>query len=208
MRLKPRRMFFLVSCAICVGIMPVNDGRTASRLPQLPAVETLFLEPIVLENICVWVPAAKAGPEINRACQMRTGYSRSAALPAIVDHNKTQSCPEEVARLLAEYTAGYYEKHLPLTILRGWCWEYSYSLSQFESVSFDLPRRGGAWENCWEAILNHSAGHIALQWARISDENNFTAGPDDGTPKSNIEVRTFSSMRTRDGYPKQRKLSR
>jgi hypothetical protein len=171
-------------------------------------VEILLLEPVELENICIWVPAVKVGPEINRSCLMRTGYSRSAVLPATVDHTKTESCPEEVARLLAEYTAGYYEKRLPLTILRGWCWEYSYSLSQFESVSFDLPRRGGAWENCWEAILNHSAGHIALQWARISDENNFTAGPDDGTPKSNIEVRTFSSMRTRDGYPKQRKLSR
>jgi hypothetical protein len=198
----------LVLCAVCIGIIPANDGRTVSNLPQLPAVETLLLEPVELENICIWVPAAKVGPEINRACVTRTGYSRSAVLPATVDHTKAESCPEEVARLLAEYTAGYNEQRLPLTILRGWCWEYSYSLSQFESVSFDLPRRGGAWENCWEAVLTQSAGSIAAKWVHVCDSNEWATESANGKPKSNLEIRTFSAMRTRDGYPKERELSR
>jgi hypothetical protein len=171
-------------------------------------MEALQLEPIELENICIWVPAAKFGPEINRSCRMRAGYSHSTLLPAAADHTKTESCPEEVARLLAEHTAGYQAGRLPLTILGGWRWEYSYSLSQFESSSFDLPARGGAWESCWEAILNESAGSIAAEWVRIYDWNDGTTEPEDGRHKSNIEIRTFSFMRTRDGYPKERKLSR
>ncbi|MHC4153905.1 MAG: hypothetical protein ACYST6_03105 [Planctomycetota bacterium] len=208
MRLKLTRVSCLILCAISIGIVAANDRRTTSGLTQLPPMETLLLEPIELENTSVWVPAAKVGPEINRSCRMRTGYSHSALLPATVDHTKTESCPEEAARLLAEHTAGYQAGRLPLTILAGWRWEYSYSLSQFGSSSFDLHARGGAWENCWEAILNHSTGHIALQWAPISDANNFTSGSDYEMPKSNIEVTTFSSMRTRYGYPKERKLSR
>jgi hypothetical protein len=199
-------MFLLVPCAICVGIIPADDARTASGLPKVPAVETLLLEPIDLENICIWVPGVKIGPEINQACLTRTGYSRSAVLPAIVDHTKTESCPEEVARLLAEHTAGYYEGSLPLTILGGWCWEYSYSLCQFESSSFDLHRKGGSWENCWEAILNESAGSIAAKWVHICDSNDWTTKSENGKPRSNIEIRTFSAMRTRDGYPKERQF--
>jgi hypothetical protein len=129
-------------------------------------------------------------------------------LPATVDHTKTESCPEEVARLLAEHTAGYHERRLPLTILGGWRWEYSYGLSQFKSASFNLPRRGGSWENCWEAVLTQRAGLIAAQWVHIYDSNDWTTKSENGKPKSNIEIRTFSSMRTRDGYPKERKLSR
>ena len=206
MRLKLICVLCLIVCVISIGTIPADDGRTASGLSQLPPMETLLLEPIELENTSVWVPAAKLGPEINRSCRMRTGYSRSALLPATVDHTKTESCPEEVARLLAEHAAGYHAGRLPLTILGGWRWDYSYSLSQFKSASFDLPRRGGSWENCWEAILNESAGSIAAKWVHICDSNDWTTQSENGNCKSNLEIKTFSAMRTRDGYPKERQM--
>jgi hypothetical protein len=206
MRLELICVSCLVLCAISIGIIPADDAPTASGLSQLPPMETLLLETIELENASIWVPAAKAGPEINRACRMRTGYSHSALLPATVDHTKTESCPDEAARLLAEHTAGCHAGRLPLTILEGWRWEYSYSLSQFKSASFELPRRGGSWENCWEAVLNESAGSIAAKWVHICDSNESTTKSENDKPKSNIEIRTFSAMRTRDGYPKERQL--
>jgi len=208
MRLKLMCVSCLILWGTCVGMIAADDGQTVSDLPQLPPMETLLLEPVKLESFCIWVPAAKAGPEINRSCTMRTGYRRSALLPATVDHTKTESCPDEAARLLAEYTAGYQAERLPLTILGGWRWDYYYSLSQFESSSFDLPSHGGSWENCWEAILNQSAGSIAAKWVHIDDSNDWTPKSEDGNPKSNLEIRTFSAIRTRDGYPKERTLSR
>lgn len=208
MRLKLICLSWLVLCVIPVGMIAADGGRTASDLSQLPPMETLLLEPIELENTCIWVPAAKFGPEINRSCIIRTGYSQSAVLPAAVDHTKAETCPEEAARLLAEYTADYQEDRLPLTILGGWRWEYSYSLSQFESSSFDLASRGGSWENCWEAILNESTGSISADWVHIYDSNDRTTKSEEGRLRSNIEIGTFSAMRTRDGYPKERKLDR
>jgi hypothetical protein len=184
-----------------IGIIRANGRRAASDLSQLPPMETLLIEPIELENISVWVPGAKVGPEIK-------GYSHSALLLATVDHTKREPCPEEVARLLAEHTAGYHAGRLPLTILEGWRWEYSYSVSQFKLASYDLPERGGSWENCWEAVLNESAGSIAAEWVHIYDSSDQTTKPEDCGLKSKIEIRTFSAMRTRNGYPKERKLSR
>jgi hypothetical protein len=127
-------------------------------------------------------------------------------LPATVHHTKTEFCPAELARLLAEHTAYYHEQSLPLTIFNGWQWEYSYSLCQFESVTYDLPQRGGCWENSWEAILTQSTGSTSFQWIEVSPLNKFAGKPDSGERRSHIEVKTFNSMRTRDGYPKNRQL--
>jgi len=204
MRTKPRILCLLV-LLIGAGIF-LTDAKGSDAGPsQLPPIETFCLAPIVLENVSLWVPAAKTAPMINMACRTKRDQTYSSVLPATVNHTKTQYCPQQVARLLAEYTAGYHQKSMPLTIFNGWQWEYSYSLCQFDKVSYDLPARGGCWENCWEAILTQSSGSSSCRWLRFSSE----MGPgraDKVEQKSDIDVKTFSSMRTRNGYPKKRQL--
>jgi hypothetical protein len=187
-------------------VIVLADDNQGASVSQLPPIETFLLEPIELENISVWVPADKTGPVINRSCQPKNNCSFSCVLPATVHHTKAELCPKELARLLAEYTAYYHEQSLPLTIFNGWQWEYSYSLCQFESVTYDLPQRGGCWENSWEAILTQSTGSASFQWIEVSPLNKFVGKPDSGEQRSHIEVKTFNSMRTRDGYPKNRQL--
>lgn len=123
-----------------------------------------------------------------------------------MEHSKTESCPDELARLLAQYAAHYHEKSLPLTMFNGWQWEYSYSMSQFELVSYDLPRRGGCWENSWEAILTQSMGSITFQWLKVSSPKETVAKHNNDGQSSAIKVNTFNDMRTRNGYPKKRQL--
>ena len=78
-------------------------------------------------------------------------------------------------------------------------------MCQYESANYDLAERGGCWENGWEAILNLSCGAIQMQQLDVESPEKFSihkAAPSE----SIIEVKTFSSMRTRDGYPKERQL--
>ena len=206
MKHKFRKILCVVILIMGLKIILADNNQPTSNLPELPAIETVLLEPIELENTDIWVPAAKIGPLINRSCRAKENCSYSFLLPASVHHTKTRDCPEEVARLLAEYAAVYHEKTLPLTIFNGWQWEYYYSLCQFESAAYDLPRRGGCWENSWEAILTLSAGSADFQRVHVAPSGNFPGKPDNSKQKSNIEVKTFSSMRMRDGYPKERQL--
>lgn len=187
-------------------MISANDAGQKPNPPKWERIETFLLEPVELENISMWVPADKVGPLINKSCRPRRGDSYSSMLPASVNHTKTTSCPEEVARLLAEFTAYYHEKKLPLTIFNGWQWEYSYSLSQFESVSYDLPQRGGCWEGSWEAILTLSTGSLDFQWVETPSLKEPVREVDETDEKTSIEIRTFDSMRMRDGYPKERNL--
>ena len=185
-------------CATCLA----NNGQAGI---ELPAIETVVMEPVVIENISIWVPAAKSGPFINRSCRAKENLAFSSVLPASVKHQKTDHCPDQAARILAELTSFYHSQSLPLTIFNGWQWEYTYSLCQFESVSYDLGRRGGCWENCWEATLNLSRGTSRLQWLEVKSFEKFSRSK---SPPSDsiIEVKTFSLMRTRNGYPKDRQL--
>jgi len=205
-RFKLKAVSYLVVILICCSIILAADNRTASNSPQVPPIETFCLKPIELENISIWVPADRVGPVINRACIPKNGCSYLSGLPASVHHIKSETCPDKVARLLAEYTACYHQQNLPLTIFNGWQWECSYNVSQFESFKYDLPRRGGSWENSQEAVLTQSTGSADFLWVRISTANNFPDKPDNGMRQSSIEVKRFSSIRTRDGYPKKRQL--
>ncbi|HUW18899.1 MAG TPA: hypothetical protein VMW16_06315 [Sedimentisphaerales bacterium] len=202
------RLTILCLVVLCMysKILPAETEHSTSNLPQLPPIETFLLEPIELEKVSVWVPAAKAGPVINRACQARGNSLYLAGLPVSVNHTKTESCPDEVGRLLAEYTASFHQQDLPLTIFNGWQWEYTYGLSELAPVRYDLPARGGSWENSWEAILTQGVGSVSFQWTRLSASGDSAGHSDGSKEKSNIELRTFSFMRTRDGYPKTRKL--
>ncbi|MHC4645623.1 MAG: hypothetical protein ACYTBJ_08970 [Planctomycetota bacterium] len=200
----------IVLCAVILlaafpGFLAAGD-KARSDLPELPPMETFFLQPIDVETVSYWVPAAKAGPLINRACRGRDD-SFSSVLPAGVQHTKKQGCPEDLARLLAEHTARYHERSMPLTIFNGWQWEYAYSLCQYESVEFRLPSHGGSWESTWETILTQSEGSIGLEWLQVP--TTAAGSPCSSAitePQSSIEVKTFSSMRVRDGYPKERQL--
>jgi len=196
----------LVGLIVYSKTISADNSHAASNSSQLPPIETFLLEPIQLENVCLWVPASKTGPLINRSCRLRENLVYSCALPAGVQHTKTKSCPNDLARLLAEYTACYHEASLPLTIFNGWQWEYSYNLCQFESGGYRLPARGGSWENSWEAILTQSVGSADSQWLRIAPSGDFLDRSADNKQQSSIKVRTFSYMRTRDGYPKKRQF--
>ena len=198
MRQRLKKILLAAVLTICAEAVFAEDGQ--------PAIETILLEPVELENIQLWVTADTTGALINRACTAKTNCPYSFSLPASVVHTKTEGCPDEVARLLAEYAAGSHKGNLPLTIFNGWQWEYSYSLCQFQSVAYDLPRRGGCWENTWEAILTQSTGSISFQWLRIPFAATSGNESTNIVQKSNIEVKTFSSVRTRDGYPKKRQL--
>ena len=195
----------LMASLVCSVAIFAMEDRTSPDTLQLPPLETFVMEPISLENVSIWVPAGKSGPMINRSCRAQEDRPYSCVLPAGVEHTKTDTCPDGAARLLADYTACYHEQSLPLTIFNGWRWEYSYSLSQFESGTYDLPDRGGCWENSWEAVLTESVGSGGFEWLRISSSG-AVAAKERAAGETSIHVKTFDSMRTRDGYPKERKL--
>lgn len=165
-------------------------------------IETFVYKPANIDTLCLWVPADKVGPLMNRACKAKTSvYSKS--LPAFVEHTKNKHCPFAMARLLAQKISKLHELVLPLTIFNGWQWEFSYSMSEYDTNSYVLPARGGSWENCYEAIYIKTLGEISVRWLTEKSEQNVCH---DNGSKSNIKVETFINMRTRNGYPKERQL--
>lgn len=198
-------LYGVTIAGLCLSTAAANSEGSCEP-PGLPPVETFVMQPISLDSISAWVPADKRGPIINRSCQPRRNNVYSCLLPAGVRHTKTESCPDAVARLLAEHAACHYEQTLPLTIFNGWQWEYSDSLGQFESVSYDLDARGGSWENSSEAVLMRTVGSIVGEWVQLVLAGGPAADIGCEALESRIEIHAFSSMRTRDGYPKKRKL--
>jgi len=205
--MKPYSVTVCATCLLlCLDGSLARGSQKAEIRPQLPPLETFCLKPIELENVSIWVPATKCPPKINRACMAKENCTYLSVLPATVEHTKTPLCPEEAARLLAEHTASYHERNLPLTIFNGWQWEYTFSLCQFETTTYDLTPRGGSWEHSLEAILTYTSGTVGCYWLELSTceaSEEETAGDEQ---RSDIDVRTFSFVRTRDGYPKKRHL--
>lgn len=199
-----KKALYLVFFIVCSNITLADDNKITPDLMQLPPIEVFCIEPVELENISIWVPAARVGPAINKNCQPQRNCQYSFVLPASVYHEKTPLCPVNAARLIAEYTAFYHMRSLPLTIFDGWRWEYSYSLSPIESGMYDLPQNGGCWENSWEAVLTQSEGQVRCRWLDIFDSGRFVEKSDDGKQKSTIEVKTISCVKVRNGYPKKR----
>ena len=195
-------LLFTLACCIVVGEVLANDV-VEDELAELP-IEMVIIKPVKLEYVSLWVPAVKSGPFINRSCRIQQNLTNASELPAKIDHQKDPNCPPEPARILAELASGYQEKVLPLTIFNGWQWEYSFSLCQYEKDNYALPDHGGCWENCHEAILSMAIGKIVCCWMTASPLQLDLLGKSDMT--STILIHTFSSMRTRDGYPKERKL--
>jgi len=208
MKYKQGLTIAVVALGLLVKISMSGSGSFPHEQITLPLLETFIVEPIELDQLSIWVPADKNGPAINRSCRLRGNCQYTCILPAGVEHTRSKDCPEAIGRLLAEYTWPYHQDSLPLTILNGWKWEYSYSLSQFETVSYDLPSRGGSWENCLEAVLNQTRGSARGTWLYITQDGQFLDTPHENLTESHIEISTFSSIRTRHGYPKERILER
>ncbi|MBC8481486.1 MAG: hypothetical protein H8D47_02330 [Planctomycetes bacterium] len=171
----------------------------------LPPIETCIISPAEVENVSIWVPAVKSGPFINRSCKPKRNLVQTSQLPVSIVHKKNNRCLDEVARMLAEQVHLYNECSLPLTIFNGWQWQSISDNSHYQQIYYCLAARGGCWENCSEAILNACYSRNELLWLRIDTEGNFNVQPSDHA-SSNIELKTFSNVRTRNGYPKIRKL--
>lgn len=179
-----------------------QENPSASTAHSWTALETFVLEPMESECIHIWVPAHRSGPIINRACTARTGCLYSCLLPAGVNHTKSSLCPVAAARLVAEYVAPKHEEHLPLTIVDGWRWEYLYSLSRYETASYELAARGGGWDYALEAILVLSEATVRPQWLPGNSVLDSMSRVDRNEMCSTIRVFGFSLVRPRDGYPK------
>jgi len=203
-RIKPLFNAFLLLFLSGVLLVESVDAKRASL--REPPLETFYVEPMELDNISIWVPAVKDPPVINRACMPKEALQTNIFLPDRILHTKTPDCPNEVARLLAEYTAGYHKQDMPLTIFNSWQWDYHFSVSEHQTFSYDLPARGGAWENCMEAILTQSIGLGRISRVRDSSLKRLSKESRKSEQTSKIRVKMFSSVRTRDDYPKKRKF--
>ena len=203
MKIKLQNVVLMSLLAVtCLG----QDKAVPPPMENLPPMETFIIEPVKLNSASLWVAADKVGPEINRACRTRYGNEYSCILPVSINHDKQPRCPESLARLLAEFTWPYHKEYLPLTIFNGWQWEYSFNLSQYETATYNLPARGGSWENCLEVILNTTSGDLYENWLQIEDSGKIVNDPNSSKSVSHLEINTFSSLRTRHGYPKKRIL--
>jgi hypothetical protein len=193
-------MFALLATNIAMG---ADAGKQGSKKTTLPDIKTFVVMPPEIENVCVWVTADKIGPLINRSCRTKGNCSYSMSLPADVRHDKDVRCPDVVARLLAQTVSALHIDVLPLTIFNGWQWEYSYSMAGYDAKVYDLSARGGSWEDCSEAVYIKTFGRVFSGW--ISPARR-TEGIFTNTSVSNIIVETFTNLRTRNGYPRQRQL--
>lgn len=192
-------ILLVLPCSIIGSAIELN------RSTELPPIETFCMEPFRLEYPAYWVPAAKPPPSINMSCRAKKGCRFATSLPAEITHTKTKNCPPEIARLLAEKAADRHKNSLPLTFSQQWKWEYQFNLAQFQMIEYNLSARGGSWENCWEAIINQTEGSGTFTWLPLTCSNNQIT-ENNSRQKTNIDVKTFSSMRIRDGYPKKRKM--
>ncbi len=103
MRLYLSIVLFLILGAACLA----NDGRSDL---DLPAIETFVTEPTAIENVSIWVPAIRSGLFVNRSCRIKENLAFSSGLAASVKHQKTDNCPDQIARILAELTSFYHSQ--------------------------------------------------------------------------------------------------
>jgi len=190
---------------ILVLLISVSHNARAA-VKKLPPIETLATEPIAFENVNLWVIADKQGPITNRSCLMQNDCLSSVELRSYIEHTKKDKCPPSAALELAIYCQLYHQNDIPLTIADNWQWKCDNALSQFDSVSYDLPARGGSWQTCTEAVKTITSASSQLEWIDILDNADFIRKDNAELQRSDIEIRTFSEMRTRDGYPQERKL--
>src|SRR4030042_5136013 len=116
MRNTLKTILIVITLAVCTTTVPAKKN---PAIQAFQTFETIAIEPIELENISLWVPIAKAGPLINRSCRIKENCLYSYELPSSIYHTKSENCPAEVARLLAEYASAYHKSVLPLPVFNG-----------------------------------------------------------------------------------------
>ena len=89
---------FIIAIVLITATLGMDESTQVEV--KLPPMKTLCIEPIELENVTIWVPAAKAGPLINQSCRAKGDCYYSFLLPALVKHEKTEQCPECLAKIL------------------------------------------------------------------------------------------------------------
>jgi len=199
-----RNIFLLLMLFFGFSFSYVSEGGEGPS--DFPGMETILTEPADLTSLSIWVPAKRAGPFINRACKNKFDCIYTFGLPSGVTHRKGDGCPEGIGRILASYSFSYCHQDIPLVLTDNWKWDYSYSESGYKSAIYDLNRRGGGWEGSWEAILNLGVGDFGYEWFSVLPSGRLKSEGKERA-ESCIEIKTFSSVRLRDGYPKKRKFN-
>jgi len=197
--------YIVLLLVLFFGFSFSSAADSGEYLCGLPAMETILTEPVDLTRLSVWVPAKRAGPFINRACRDTHNHICIFGLPSGVIHRKGDGCPAGVGRILARYSFSYCHQDIPLVLTDNWKWDYNYSESGYKSAIYDLNKRGGSWECSWEAILNIGVGNFGYECFSIFPSGRLESQGRERT-ESRIEIKTFSSVRLRDGYPKQRQF--
>lgn len=202
MKLNTTLVLSFIAVLTCISIIKAGINPDRQIEDDSIPLETFIIKPIDLEHLDIWVPAAKAGPMLNRSCQPRLNCSYWAAMPADIRHTKQPGSLTQLARLLAEHAASFHKESLPLTIFNGWQWEYSYNLCQYVSAVYDLEEHGGSWENSFEAILSITSGSADIVGMTFDRDGKFSFETVNPEQHSNIFVSTFSAIENRYGYPK------
>lgn len=190
---------------ILILLISVPQNAIAA-VKKLPPIEVMISEPMAFENVSLWTIADMQGPITNMSCQVQNDCLSSIELKSYIEHTKNDACPTSVAFELAKYCQLYHQNDIPLTITDNWQWKCDNALSQFDSAGYDLPARGGSWQTCAEAVKTITSAKSQIEWINILDNKDFSDKDSTEPQNSNIEIRTFSEMRTRDGYPQETKL--
>ncbi len=202
MKFLRANIFYVIILCMLLVVLAANNADT----PPIPAIETIIIDPIEMETAEIWAPIAKAGPFINEGCDPQLNCTFTFAAPPKLRHTRDPNCPPGLARVLAEYTAAASHSDLPLTIFNGWQWECLYALGPHQAAAYDLIGEGGWWECAWEGKMRIVCSSSALKTIRISEDGAISPPEEESAPTSSIELITFSDIRTRDGYPKEKKL--
>ena len=202
MKFLRANIFYVIIFCTSLVVLAANNGDT----PLAPAIETLIISPIEMETAEIRVPVAKAGPFINEGCDPQLNCTFTFAARPQLRHTKEPNCPPGLATILAEYTSVASQCDVPLTIFNGWQWECLYALGPHQAATYDLIGQGGWWECSWEAKMRIVCSSTALKAIKISEDGRIVVPEEKPTQTSNIELITVSDIRTRDGYPKERKL--
>ena len=201
MKFLRANIFYVIILCTSLVVLAANN----SEAPPSP-LKTCIISPIEIETAEILVPIAKAGPFINEGCNPQLNCTFTFSAPPKLNHRKDPNCPPGLAGILAEYTSAASHCDLPLTIFNGWQWECLYALGPRRTAAYDLIGEGGWWECAWEAKMRIICSSAALKTIQISEDWQIVAPQDKPAQTSNIELITFSDIRTRDGYPKERKL--
>ena len=194
----------LTILALTMGIGSLVVGQDKATVP----LETYVLSPMTFSQTAFWIPVERAGPFIHHgSCSMAgKGRSHQCVFPqTTVLHSKSESCPNDLARLLAESVHAVADPKIPLMWLNGWQWTFMLPLLDELEVTYDLLPNGGSWENSWEQVMNTVHADVHGAWLTPqSSGHDETRSELQG--QSHLSVFSYSDLQVRHGYPRQKKF--